>query len=230
MSLLSIIQDATDIIGIDKPVSIIGNTGTTASQMLAMLTMSGRMLARRHAWQALMNEHVFSTAASTESYALPGDYDRHLDDTAWDRTNFWNIRGSLTPREWQIRKSGLVPTGVRRRFRVKGGLVFIDPIPTTIDSLVYEYISRNWITDSAGANPASAFVADTDLTIFSEPLMTLDLIWRFKKEKGFDYAEDFRDFETQFQIEKQADTPSSRLNMGGHRATVIANAPETGFG
>jgi len=230
MSLLSIIQDAADIIGIDKPVSIIGNTGTTSSQMLAMLTMSGRMLARRHDWQALINEHVFNTAASTESYALPADYDRHIDDTAWDRTNLWNVRGSITPREWQIRKSGVVPTGVRRRFRVKGGFVFIDPIPTTIDSLVYEYISKNWITDSAGASAASAFVADTDITIFSETLMTLDLIWRFKKEKGFDYAEDFRDFETHFQIEKQIDTPSSRLNMAGNGAVVTANVQEAGFG
>ncbi|MFQ5356634.1 MAG: hypothetical protein ACE5DY_09170, partial [Mariprofundaceae bacterium] len=100
MSMLSIIQNVADTIGIDRPSSVVGSTNKTSTQMLAMLNMSGKMLARRHAWQRLMSEHTFSTVNGTASYSLPSDYDRHIDDTAWDRSNYWAVRGSITPQEW----------------------------------------------------------------------------------------------------------------------------------
>lgn len=230
MSMLTIIQNVADVVGVDRPSSVVGSTNKTSTQMLALLNLAGRMLSRRHAWQRLMVEHTFSTSNGDADYALPSDYDRHIDDTAWDRTNFWQMRGSISPQEWQARKSGIIPTGVRRRFRVKGNQVFIDPTPTSTDSLVYEYISTDWTTDSGGSNPSAKYNADADLTIFPEFLLELDLIWRFKKAKRFDYGEEFRDFETQFEIEKQADKPSYKLNMGGRQRVFPANIPESGFG
>jgi len=230
MSMLTIIQNVADTVGIDRPSSVVGSTSTTAKQMLALLNMSGKMLARRHTWQRLMGEHTFNTVSGTASYALPSDYDRHIDDTAWDRSNYWSVRGSITPQEWQIRKSAIVASGIRSRFRIKGNLVYIDPTPTAADSMVYEYIINTWTTDSAGANPSDKYNADADLTIFPEYLLELDLIWRFKKAKGLDYGEEFRDFETQFAIEKQADKPSYTLKMGSDNVRVLANIPDTGFG
>lgn len=228
--MLSIIQNVADAVGIDRPSSVIGSTNKSSTQMFALLNMSGKMLSRRFAWQRLIAEHTFDTVSGTASYALPSDYDRHIDDTAWDRSNYWATRGSITPQEWQARKSGIVSTGVQRRFRVKGNLVYIDPTPTSADTLVYEYISTDWTTDSVGANPSDKYNADSDLTLFPEYLLELDLLWRFKKAKGLDYGEEFRDFETQFAIEKQADKPSYTLKMGGGSKVVQANIPETGFG
>lgn len=230
MSLLSIVQNVANTVGVDEPSSVFGSTNNTSIQMLAIANRSGKMLARRHPWQRLQKEHTFSTVASTETYSLPSDYDRHIDNTAWDRTNYRLMRGSLSPQEWQQRKSGIVSTGINYRFRVRGNLFYLDPIPSSVDSMVFDYISDQWTTDSGGANPSNEWNADTDLTIFPEYLLELDLLWRFKKEKGLEYAEDFRDFETQFEIEKAADTPNYTIDMGYKPRIIPANVPEAGFG
>jgi len=97
--------------------------------------------------------------------------------------------------------------------------------------MVYEYISNSWTTDSVGNNGSNSYTLDTDITVFPEYLLELDLIWKFRRAKGLDYGEDFRDFQTQFELEKQADKPSETLNMQpSNRAILSVNIPETGFG
>jgi len=231
MSLLTIVQNTADAIGIDQPLDVISSTNKTSIQMLSLLNRSGQMLARRFNWNRLIKEQTVITVASTASYALPKDFVRIIDNTLWDRTNYWKMRGSISPQEWQFRKSAIAVQGIRKRIRVFGNLLYIDPTPTAIETLVYEYVSDQWTTDSGGTNPSNKYNADGDLSIFPEYLLELDLIWRFRKTKGLDYGEEFRDFQTQFELEKQNDKPSETLMMEPNRLQDFpVNVPETGFG
>ena len=58
----------------------------------------------------------------------------------------------------------------------------------------------------------AAFTIDTDLSRLSEELLTLDLVWRWKKAKGLDYAEDLADFERQKEMDIAADRAAQPIS------------------
>jgi hypothetical protein len=75
----------------------------------------------------------------------------------------------------------------------------------------------------------SAWAADTDTGILSEEVMTLGVIWRFLKAKGFDYSEPFRTYEmAKARAENKDGGGKRRLNMGikTHMACPRAVYPE----
>lgn len=88
---------------------------------------------------------------SKQAYDLPHDFNQHINRTQWDRTRRWELEGPISPQEWQFRKSGIIASSVRRRYRVKGlatDKLFIDYPPAESDNgaiLVFEYYSRNWV-------------------------------------------------------------------------------------
>jgi len=100
-------------------------------------------------WPQLQREYLFTLATSTASYALPGDFDKVINATLWNRTQHWPLIGPLGPQLWQNYKSGIIATLPRQRFRVKGitdNQFFIDPTPDSSingQTMVYEYISSN---------------------------------------------------------------------------------------
>src|SRR6185312_9692989 len=115
-----------------------------------------------------------STGAGTftfgqSDYALPSDFQRVIDNTLWDRSRFWAMRGPQSPQQWQLYKSSVIGrASIQRRFRFRRqqggtGMVFsIDPVPTDNGSQpVFEYVSNAWCQSVSGALQTS-WEADTD--------------------------------------------------------------------
>lgn len=211
MSLATVCQAAAQAAGFASPSSIVGNSDGTAVLLLALANKAIKTLARMP-WQALQKEHTFSTVASTETYALPSDYGWYQNDTAWDRSNYWNMRGSLSPAAWQWYKSGIMSTTPRSRFRVRGNLVYIDPIPSSVRSIVIEYVSNKPVTD--GVSFFTGFTADTQTSLIDEYLLELEVTWRFLERKGFAYEEAKNESDTQVMLGLGHDTPSMSVNLG----------------
>ena len=174
-------------------------------------------------------------------YPFPSDYDHAINQTFWDRQYRWQMLGPLTPQEWQVLKSGIAPTGPRRRFRVFGNQFVLDPPPTSNNILVYEYISNGFcvpngttVTPQSGAFQSS-WKLDTDVGVLSEDLMTLGLKWRWLRAKGYAYDEEFDTYE------KARDRAAAR-DGGGARSLVMnrqfissplitsSQIPDAGFG
>ena len=243
MTLLSLIGDIADEIGFAAPTTVIGSTDETAIQMLALSNRGGKQLARRGkgigGWALLQTEHTFTTVNGTAEYALPSDFEALIDDTLWDRANFWKLKGPVSPQEWQMIKSGVLASsaGPRRRVRIKKSAssnvkaLFVDPTPsTTGDTLVFEYLSNSWC-QSSGGTAQSAWAVDTDTGILDEYLLGMDLKWRFLKAKGQAYAEDKQEFELELAQALARDGGAKSLNMLADADLLLtANVPETGFG
>lgn len=148
MTLFTLLTDAANEIGITPPTSVVGSTTLETKQLLALAYREAETLRMGFDWPQLTKEYTFSTANGTANYALPADFDRFALGTFWDRTNHWELLGPITATEWQQIKSGVVSSAPRRRFRVKGvqdNRFYLDPTPTSTDTLVFEYISQNWI-------------------------------------------------------------------------------------
>lgn len=233
MSLLTICQAVVQETGFPNLLQIVGNSDETARRLLGFCNRAGRSLQKQVDWTQLRVEYTFSTANGTAAYAFPADFDRFIPSTQWDRTNFWALEGPLTPQEWQYVKSGLVQSSPRSRFRLLPASSVdqfnIDPVPTSIRTLVYEYISKYWALSSLGAGQTS-FLVDTDTAVgIFDHLITLDVIWRFKESIGMAYAEQRDEFDNELDMAKARDGGNRIISMN-RRWGLLANTPESGFG
>lgn len=151
-TVLSLVQDITrEFNSIATPTSLITNSNNTVKQFVTLLEKEAKKLSRHCEWARLRKEFTITLVDSQADYALPDDFDRFINMTAWDRTNSWELVGGLNPQEWQTEVSGVVSSGVRKRFTIKGAAdkkIFVSPTPGTSDAgstLVFEYMTCNWL-------------------------------------------------------------------------------------
>lgn len=224
MTLLTVIKDACDRVGIIRPAAAYASTDQQILQLVGLAQQEGKELAKRHTWQAITKEQTFtSTAAETQTGAIPDDFDRFVDETFYNRTQTRGVQGPLTAVEWQFNKS-VVASTIIQAFRQRGNAVLITPTPSAGETFAYEYVSRNWCQSNASVEQ-SAWAADTDTGLLDEELMTLGLVWRWQKAKGLDYAESFRTYEMQVAQVITRDGGKPRLNVGRTNSIRNARAP-----
>lgn len=175
-----------------------------------------------------------SLAFGQDTYPLPADYDHMIPQTQWDRGFRWQLLGPMSPQEWQVLKSGLSPTGPRRRFRLIDGAFVVDPVPYDTNQLVFEYYSTNWVQAAGTGVSQRQFLADTDYFMLDDDAFVMGVIWRFRRAKGLDYDEEKNSWENRIELMKgrQAGERSLPLNAnaGGVRLLNNQNVPDTGFG
>ena len=200
MAVLEVIQNFCRRTGIPRPSTVTGSTDSQILQAMALLEEEGNDLARRHDWQGLTFEASHTTIAAEDQGAIAtiasNGYRNIRNETIWDRTNNLPVCGPLNDKDWQAIK-GMAATGARYRYRIRGGRLLITPTPTAGYSWYFEYTSKNWILGADGTTYKQYFTLDTDTLLLPDDLLLMGLRWRWKKEKGLDYAEDFRSYEAQ---------------------------------
>lgn len=226
MSLLTVVQKSAARLGLAEPDSVISNTEQNAVTLLSFANQEGIELARRATWQALTKEQTFVTvAAAAQTSSIPSDFEWYIPETMFNRTSRRRVVGPLSSEEWQQIQSSLI-TRVNPAFRIRGNTILITPTPTAGNTVAYEYISNQWC-ESSGGTDQSAWAADTDVGLLDEELMTLGIVWRWKKAKGFDYSEEFRTYELQVAQKILRDGSKQRLSMDRVPADRVPHAPQT---
>lgn len=172
-------------------------------------------------------------------YALPADFQRPIDGSLWDRSRYWQMRGPMSPQEWQLFKSSLIgKASIQRRYRfrrIAGNNVFsIDPVPTDNGAImVFEYVSNAWC-ESQSLVPQTAWAADTDIGILDEDLIELGTRWRMLRRLGMSYSEELDEYEREVSKAMAHDGGAAVLSLvreyNGPALLSWANIPETGYG
>lgn len=198
--------------GLPTPVGgISGGNDPQLLQMMRLLEEEGDDLVTRHPWQVLTYEVGLTTVADEDqgdindicNAAVSGQSFAYFKNgTFWDRANHLPVCGPLDAAEWQQMKA-LVSTGPRYRWRLRGNHLLINPTPTAGQTWYFEVVSPLWIKNSVVLK--NRFTADSDVVVYPNYLCEMGLRWRWKKEKGLDYAEDFRTYEAQLAKEIGAD-------------------------
>lgn len=114
-------------------------------------------------------------------------------DTIWDRDLRLPVY-VIDATDWQQVKA-IAVTGPRYQARIRGGDLLCNPSVADGHTWAFEYVTWNALTDSTGVTQKQYFTSDDDLMLLPEFLLESGLQWRWKKQKGMEYAEDFRTYE-----------------------------------
>lgn len=165
---------------------------------------------------------------SKTDYPLPSDYERSVDQTMWDRTRYWQMRGVLSPQQWQFYRSSIFgKTTVQRRYRFRNSdwlstatgtpsinIFSIDPVPVDNGAnLVFEYVSNGWCASATTNARQSQWLADSDYGVIDEYLMTLGLKWRLLRRMGVSYDAELDEYEREVDKAVARDGGTAVLDM-----------------
>lgn len=167
-------------------------------------------------------------------YQLPGDFEFFANRTFYDGSMRWELLGPISASEKQVLRYGSQMSGPRRKFYVRGGNIYINPVPSTDGEVIaFDYYSNYWCESSSGvAQPRWA--ADTDLYILDEDAFIKGLKWRYLRAKGMDYSQELTDYNSDSLtiIARDGGARNLRLNASCEDIFLIssANVPDTGYG
>ena len=192
MTLLTVVNDAQDVLTMPRSTALYGQSTQDARQWLAILKAEGKQLCMDHDWNDLQDTTSFTCVSTNAQTGYPEtDFLRLQDGTdIWNDTRQWPIRGPVKSKQW----SDLIvrtTTTITQVWRLIDGVLNVYS-PLAGDIIRYEWISNKWVIASSTAQ--SSFTADTNTFVFDEWLLTLGIVWRWRKAKGLDYAEEMMDY------------------------------------
>lgn len=235
MSLLTIINNIQNRLGLEVISNPTSNTNPTVKKLIACANLEGKDLALRYPWQMLQKIETHSALAAEDQGTLASIaadistfHIRYM--TMWNQTTNRRVHGPLSPQDWSDLKGSEIayPDSC---FRIYGGKLYITPAPTLSDSIAFEYISKNWCQSSGGTGQ-SAWAADTDTGILDEDLMELGTTWRFLQAEGLEYGEEYADYERRVLMLASTNASKPLLNMAGGlptRGVIVANSITRSF-
>jgi hypothetical protein len=229
MTVLEIVRSVCGVIGLPQPSSLTGTTDLQVIQLRELLNTEGTELEKRSStgWEALIAEATFTTVATEDQGALTtiigasNAYRSILNETIWNRTDGTPIYGPRAPHTWQGYKA-IDFAGPYPEYRIRGGHLWLLPVPTAGQTCAFEYVTRNWLQTSGGT-PLSVIAADTDVPLLDESLLKKGLEWRWRKAKGLDYSQDFDDYERAVVDALARDGTKARKDLAG--CTIESDIP-----
>ncbi len=199
-SLLNIVQDFCKRSGLPSPPVAAGATDDTTVQVVGLLNEGIQEIIDRYSLQELATYKEFIHANGTDYLALDlavdvPDWKYTSPLTLWDSGTHLPLRGAATIQEWQqITRMNISPAPYV--YILYGNAIRIYPVPSVPADVTFSfyYQSKCGVTD--GTDVFETY--DTDVMVPRIPtyLVEADLKWRWAKQKGLPYAEDFRTCES----------------------------------
>lgn len=224
-TLLSIVTQFCERQAQPIPAAVMSSTDAGVLQMKGLLQEECITLAARGAWQTLQNEMSFVSLATEVQGSISAGlgsgptlfngYRYMSTQVMWDRTQKTPIIGALDPDDYQYLKA-VVASGPWGQFRWRGDQLLITPALAVGHTIVFEYITDNWVALlGVPANGARLFANDSDTVRLKDDIVLQGLKWRWLRQKGFAYAEDFNTYEDMVKDALGRDKKGRVLNLGG---------------
>jgi hypothetical protein len=192
-------------------------------------------LSKRFNWPVLTREYTFPTVAGTAQYALPADYRKFLQETIFDSTRYYAMRGSLSAGEWQRTKAH------EPRNAKHGARTYLRQ-PAQAEHSANACICRKRcvrvhdeeLCIGRRTGETLRYSADNDVALIDEALIRMGLKWRIKHAKGLEFSADLAEYEAVVAREFAAALAQPALGVGFSRCDdgplTQGYTPENGFG
>ncbi len=214
LSLLDTCTRALDeISSIAVPTFIVGNTDPIAVQLLALARKVGEEQVRDYDWNELHRTATVTTSNGDNLYPVESDFDRMASDTMWDATQFRQMDGHTSRRQWAAITNSQVDPGITYRWRLFGGQIQVEPTPTVAFDFTYEYNSKAYCTDSLGVERVDGWVADTDLPILQADIFINGIRYYFTKAKGLPFSDAAAEYDAVVLSRQNKNKPRQMIDM-----------------
>lgn len=152
------------------------------------------------------------------AYNLPSDFEYFVEKTFWDNRYKWALIGPITAQEKQILRYGVIASGPRNKFYVRVNKMWLDPVPSEVFMIAYDYYSNAPIATSLGGF-SKTWTSDNDTYLLDEDCFIQGLKWRFLRAKGLDYAEEYSSYDSDVSrtISRDGGSRDLPLNGNGYR-------------
>ena len=165
-----------------------------------LLSLANRALeevSQAYNWPYLLNTtpHTIATVVDQAEYSLPTDFWKLAVDTLYDTDSDYRLHGGMTLQQFQratVHNSLLNRFGYRIHGYGTGRKIVLTPTPDAVVNLGLWYFTNEFAVDGGGTSKA-AFTSDGDSSKVPERLIELELKWRYARQRGQDYAEEFRE-------------------------------------
>jgi hypothetical protein len=232
-TVIEIINAATAELGLPN-VALNSSTGDTiGTQSLALLNALGNELVRVHDWQFLEKVMTFTGDGITDTFPLPEDFKRQINQTQWSVSDTRPMVGPQSAQMWSWCQYGIVSQGVFIRYRILGNEYALFPIPGAGQEFALYYISKNWVLDFNTNLPKAQATNSGDVPLFDDRLLISGLKQKLWAQKGFDTTVLQNEFNYALTSEKGqnqgAPVISLSANMGSELISIY-NVPDNGYG
>jgi len=195
MSVLTASQSAALRLQGTRPATFFSSNSTFEREIVDLVNEVADDIASAKEWRALTKLYELTGDGTTEGFDLPADYDRMPTNGVVFRPDWstWCYTPARTLDQFQYLRNGQPAPQPGAWIILEGQMKFQPPIATG-DRAQFFYLTKNWARSSGGISK-SAFTADDDTYLLDERLLTLGLIWRWKAQKGLEYAEDLSNYD-----------------------------------
>ncbi len=226
MNFLEAVQSVCLRFGLPGPNAAVASQDPFVQQIVELLHEEGDELSIRHPWQ-VMTGRITITSDGTGNEGditviAPGFF-KFINDTFWNQTRQRKLQGPLDGPKWAALTTQ-TSAGTYSAFRVFGNTLRTYPYASVGDLLTFEYQAKWWL-QSAGTTVEFART-DEDVFLLDAKCICLGAIWRVKKAKGMDYAEDFKKYEYRVSTLTGSDGAAPTLHLGRRRLTQGPNIPD----
>lgn len=202
MTIQAVVTSASIRVIGSVPAAVFSSQAQVMIEMRDLVQDVAIEIAQAAEWRALTKT---ATLTGGDSFPLPTDYDRMLvgqgmqDQANW----FWGYYAYRDVSEYLMAVNGQVPT------LDPGGWIILENEfkfwPAASGTATFPYISNLIVLDADGVTRKTDFQADNDTFMLNERLLTLGLIWRYRAQKGLEYAEDMQTYSNELEQSSNKD-------------------------
>ncbi len=218
MTLLSISQSISLRVLHQTITSAAQSADPLVLQLVEAINEEGQELSSKYTWQSLTKEATFNTLAAESQGTITTiagtDFAFIINETIWNRSQRRPVFGPRSEAEWQQLKAQQMQ-GPWNQWRLRGNQILFIPAPAAGQSIYFEWMTKNWCTDTTGVTGKTAMTVDTDIGVLDERLLTLGGLWRWKQMNKLDYAEDRTKYDEAIDNAMNRDGANPILNMAG---------------
>jgi hypothetical protein len=204
MSLLTVVQDVCEVVGVERPTTVFGQLGSnrTMQEMVACANeIAQRIAGDTREWTQMKAVGVFTGPGDT--YAPPPDFKRLL-----LTTEFWRSNQTLYPmryvsdlNEWIQRRARNYVDARGEWIYHQGKFLFVPQLADKVlaadgvtvvapaETATFSYLTKNCVNLFSGG-VGDRFAQDGDTFVLEERLLKLGMVFQWKMSKGSPYAED----------------------------------------
>lgn len=214
-TILEICREVADLAAVQRPDDLFAGDNQNAQIWLSVAKSALDSLLRYGDWQELTKEAVINTHSGQTIYPIDlvaPDFYSLLNNTIYIKDSTERVIGAITPEQWAREKCFAVNDDVK--FKIQNNrLVFLnDP---QCWKILLQYRSGNIVWDFNTFEEKTVLENNTDVPIFDEYVVKLNILWRWLKRNGFDYTEEYNEYEREIKKRFGSGLATKDIDLSG---------------